>query len=92
MNRHIIIQVKLSLQEYLNLLKSPQVMEAAQKFMGISLAAEKEIIYIVTKTEEKNHIMQAIAEKCGPASKSKAKAITFSLPVTDTAGLRLVED
>lgn len=65
-------------------------MEAAEKFMGVSLAAEKEIIYIVTKTEQKNSIMQAIMEKAG--LDSKAKAITFSLPVTDTAGLRLVED
>ncbi len=65
-------------------------MEAAEKFMGISLASEKEIIFIVTKTEGKNAIMQAIIEQAGP--KSKAKAIAFSLPVTDTAGLRLVED
>lgn len=65
-------------------------MEAAEKFMGVSLATEKEIIYIVTKTELKNNIMQAIMQQAGPDS--KAKAITFSLPVTDTAGLRLVED
>lgn len=65
-------------------------MQAADKFMGVSLAAEKEIIYIVTKTEQKNSIMQAIMEKAG--LDSKAKAIVFSLPVTDTAGLRLIED
>ena len=65
-------------------------MEAAEKFMGVSLAAEKEVLYIVTKTELKNNIMKAIMEKAG--LDSKAKAITFSLPVTDTAGLRLVED
>lgn len=65
-------------------------MEEAEKFMGISLAAEKEIIYIVTKTEEKNPIMKAIMQEAG--LQSKAKAIAFSLPVTDTAGLRLVED
>lgn len=65
-------------------------MEIAEKFMHLSLAAEKEIIYIVTKTEQKNSIMKAVMEKAGPDS--KAKAITFSLPVTDTAGLRLIED
>lgn len=65
-------------------------MEAAEKFMGVSLASEKEIIYIVTKTEQKNAIMQAIMLNAGAST--KAKAITFSLPVTDTAGLRLVED
>ena len=64
--------------------------EAAEKFMGVSLALEKEIIYIVTKTEQKNSIMSAIMKEAG--LDSKAKAITFSLPVTDTAGLRLIED
>lgn len=64
--------------------------EAAEKFMGVSLALEKEIIYIVTKTEQKNAIMSAIMKEAG--LDSKAKAITFSLPVTDTAGLRLIED
>lgn len=65
-------------------------MEAAEKFMGVSLAAEKEILMIVTKTEQKNHIMQAIMKKAG--LDSKAKSIAFSLPVTATAGLRLIED
>lgn len=65
-------------------------MEIAEKFMHMSLAAEKEVIYIVSKTEFKNDIMQAVIKKAGPDS--KAKAITFSLPVTDTAGLRLIED
>ena len=65
-------------------------MELAEKFMHMQLAAEKEIIYIVTKTEQKNPIMQAIMEHAGAGT--KAKAITFSLPVTATAGLRLIED
>ena len=65
-------------------------MAAAEKFMGITLSEEKEIIYIVTKTEGKNAIMKAVMDKAG--YESKAKAVCFSLPVTDTAGLRLVED
>ena len=65
-------------------------MEAAEKFMGVSLAEEKEIIYIVTRSEEKNTIMKAIMTEAG--LDSKAKAVCFSLPVTDTAGLRLVEE
>ncbi len=64
--------------------------EAAEKFLGVSLATEKEIIFIVTKTEQKNSIMQAIMQNAG--MNTKAKAIAFSLPVTDTAGLRLIED
>lgn len=65
-------------------------MAAAEKFMGVSLAMEKEVIYIVVKSQQKSPIMQAIMEEAG--INTKAKAICFSLPVTDTAGLRLVED
>lgn len=65
-------------------------MEIAEKFMHMSLAAEKEVIYIVSKTEQKNAIMKSVMEKAGPDT--KAKSIIFSLPVTDTAGLRLIED
>ena len=65
-------------------------MAAAEQFMGITLSEEKEIVYVVTKTEGKNAIMKAVMDKAG--YESKAKAICFSLPVTDTAGLRLVED
>ena len=65
-------------------------MEQAEKFMGVSLAAEKEMIFIVTKKEQKNEIMRAIMEKAG--LNSRAKSIVFSLPVTDTAGLRLIEE
>ena len=61
-----------------------------EKFMGVTIAAEKEIVYIVSKAAEKNAIMKAIMEKAG--LNSKAKAICFSLPVSDTAGLRLLED
>ena len=65
-------------------------MEQAEKFLGVSLAAEKEIILIVAKKEQKNDIMKAVMEQAG--MESKAKSIVFSLPVTDTAGLRLIED
>ena len=63
---------------------------AAEKFLGVTIAAEKEMLFIVTKTEQKNNIMQAIMKDAGLDSKSKS--IVFSLPVSDTAGLRLVED
>ena len=65
-------------------------MEQAEKFMGVSIAAEKEMIFIVAKKEQKNAIMKAVMEQAG--MESKAKSIVFSLPVTDTAGLRLLED
>ena len=65
-------------------------MELAEKFMHMTLSAEKQMIFIVTKTEEKNAIMQSIMKNAG--ADSKAKAICFSLPVSSTAGLRLIED
>ena len=65
-------------------------MERAERFLGISLAAEKEMIFIVAKKELKNPIMQSIMRQAG--MESKAKSIVFSLPVTSTAGLRLLED
>ena len=65
-------------------------MEQAEKFMGVSPAAEKEMIFIVAKKEQKNDIMKAVMEQAG--LDTKAKSIVFSLPVTDTAGLRLLED
>lgn len=65
-------------------------MERAEKFFGVSLAAEKEVIFIVAKKEQKNKIMRAIMEKAG--IESKAKSIVFSLPVTSIAGLRILEE
>lgn len=65
-------------------------MERAERFLGFSLATEKDVIFIVAKTEGKNRIMQAIMEQAGP--ESKAGAVVFSLPVTDTAGLRLLDE
>ena len=61
-----------------------------EQFLGFSLATEKEMILIVVKNCDKNAIMKAIMEKAG--LESKAKSIVFSLPVTETAGMRLVED
>lgn len=65
-------------------------MEKAEKFLGVSLAEEKEIILIVAKTSQKNEIMKAIMEQAG--LESKEKAIVFSLPVTSTVGVRMPEE
>lgn len=65
-------------------------MEKAEKFLGVSLAVEKEMIFIVTKKEKKNDIMKAIMTKAG--LETEAGAMVFSLPVTSTAGMRLMED
>lgn len=61
-------------------------MEAAQKFFGFTIAAEKEMIYIVASTEHRDAIMRSIIDNAG--LKSQAHAICFSLPVTAAMGLR----
>ena len=58
----------------------------AQKFFGVSLADEKDIVYIVAHADEKAAIMQAIADNAGPGT--RAGAICFSLPISAVAGLR----
>ena len=61
----------------------------AEKFFGVSLADEKEMIVIVARNEDKAAIMQSVLKSCGPGT--PAGAISFSLPVTAVAGLRLLE-
>lgn len=64
--------------------------EYAKKFFGISLAEEKEMIFIVVRTTQKNSIMKAIMEKAGTGT--SAGSICFSLPVTSVAGIRMLAD
>lgn len=62
----------------------------AEKFMGVTLVPEKEMIFIVVRSDRKNDIMRAIMDEAGTGT--KAGAVVFSLPVTDTAGMRLMEE
>ncbi|MBQ7411623.1 MAG: P-II family nitrogen regulator [Clostridia bacterium] len=59
------------------------------KFFGLSIADEKEMIYIVSTKENKKGIMKAIMDGAGPHT--DAHAVVFSLPVSDTAGLRIFD-
>ena len=61
----------------------------AEKFFGMSLAEEKELIFIVTTGKQKKEIMRAIMDKAGV--NSDAHALVFSLPVAATAGFRLLD-
>ncbi len=65
-------------------------MERAETFFGVSLASEKEIIFIVTRTSQRADIMKSVMREAG--METKAKSILFSLSVTSTAGLRLMEE
>lgn len=53
----------------------------SEKFFGVTLGAEKEMIFIVTDRDKKDTIMKSIMEKTG--SNSEASSIVFSLPVTE---------
>lgn len=59
--------------------------ESEAKFFGVSITPEKEMIYIAARKSDKRDIMRAIMEKAGPHT--EAKAVVFSLPVEDIAGL-----
>lgn len=64
--------------------------EHEKKFYGMFIADEKEILYIVSPQEKRTNIMKAITESTGPST--EAHAIAFSLPVTETAGFKLVNE
>ena len=63
--------------------------ERAEKFLGVSLVKEKEMVFIVVRRDIRDNIIRAIMEKAG--LRTKAQAIAFSLPVSAVAGMRLVE-
>ena len=64
--------------------------QQAEKFMGVTLVPEKEMVFIVARADRKNAIMRSIMDEAGTGT--KAGTIVFSLPVTDTAGMRLMEE
>ena len=61
-----------------------------ERFFGVSLAEEKDMVYIVAHSDEKAAIMRAVTEKAGPGTPSGA--ICFSLPISSVAGLRARDD
>ena len=61
----------------------------SEKFLGISLANEKDVVLIVADKAKKAAIMKAVMEKAGPGT--EAAAICFSLPVTAVEGLRRID-
>ena len=58
----------------------------SEKFLGISLASEKDVVLIVAEKAKKAAIMKAIMKNAGPGT--QAGAICFSLPVSGVEGLR----
>ena len=60
-------------------------LQHAEKFFGISIQPEKEMLYIVAKKEISRKIMLAVTEQKG--CHTDARCIAFSLPVNGVAGL-----
>ena len=63
--------------------------DLAKKFFGVSIASERELVFILAKEENRKEIMKAIMTQAG--MKSDAEAIVFSMPVSDIAGLRQLD-
>ena len=56
-----------------------------EQFLGISIQAEKEIVFLVTPTEKRQDVMLAISREAG--LKTPAKGVVLSLPVSHAIGL-----
>lgn len=56
-----------------------------EKFYGISVGNEKDLIMMVVSRETKPKVMKIIAESAGPHT--KAGCVLFSLPVSGVAGI-----
>lgn len=52
--------------------------DSSEKFFGVTIGAEKEMIFVVAEKEKRNDIMHAIMTEAG--SNSKAQSVLFSLP------------
>ena len=59
--------------------------EEVEQFLGISIQAEKEIVFLVVPTEKRQDVMQAISHEAG--LKTPAKGVVLSLPVSHAIGL-----
>ena len=59
----------------------------AERFLGVSLAEEKELVLIAAAEADKSAIMRAVASKAGPGT--EAGAICFSLPISEIVGIRM---
>ncbi len=60
------------------------------KFFGVSISEEKEMVYIVSKREDRDNIMRAIMEKAG--ANTPSHGVVFSLPVDKVVGIKHFED
>lgn len=67
--------------------KAKGTASSSDMFFGMAISDEKEIIYIVSRKEQKSDIMKSIASY---TNEHGTHPLVFSLPVTETAGFRLL--
>lgn len=60
--------------------------ELARRFLGVSIAAERELVFILTRAKDRAPIMRAVMAQAG--ARTAAQSLVFSLPVSSIAGLR----
>jgi len=65
-------------------------LKQSEKFIGISLTNERDVVLIVAAADKKRDIVKAIIDQAGPDT--KAGAICFTLPVSQVAGLHSSDD
>lgn len=69
-------------------IKAKGTASGSDMFFGMAISDEKELIYIVTRKENKTDIMKAVAAY---TNEHGTHPLVFSLPVSETAGFRLLE-
>lgn len=58
----------------------------SEEFLGVTLATEKDMTFIIVNKDQKRPVMEAIMRDAG--LDTKAKSVVISLPVADSAGLK----
>ena len=69
-------------------IKAKGTASGSDMFFGMAISDEKELIYIVSRKENKSDIMKAVASY---TNEHGTHPLVFSLPVTETAGFRLLD-
>ncbi len=68
--------------------KAKGTASGSDTFFGMTISDEKEMIYIVSRKENRNDIMKAVAAY---TNEHGTHPVVFSLPVAETAGFRLLD-
>lgn len=64
--------------------------EAEERFFGVTLSAEKEMVFLVVRRSSRNDVMKAIMKEAG--MNTGANTIVFSMPVDRVEGILDLEE